>query len=83
MKSVYTPGHPSKHNPANTKQRPNVGPMLGHRLRRWPNIGPALGRYLVFARKLFTLCRINVDAELPTFQSDHYIKLDMLLDRQL
>ena len=35
--------------PANTTQRPNVGPMLAHRLRRRPNIGPALGRSVVFA----------------------------------
>ena len=28
--------------PANTRHRPNVGPMLGQRLRRWPNIGPTL-----------------------------------------
>ena len=26
--------------PANTKHRPNVETMFGHRLRRWPNIGP-------------------------------------------
>ena len=25
--------------PANTRHRCNVGPMLGHRLRRWPNMG--------------------------------------------
>ena len=33
---------------ANTRHRPNVGPLLGHRLRRWPNNGPTLGRCLVF-----------------------------------
>ena len=36
-------------NPANTRHRTNVGPLLVHRLRRCPNIGPALGRYLVLA----------------------------------
>ena len=25
--------------PANRRHRPNVSPMLGHRLRRWPNNG--------------------------------------------
>ena len=35
--------------PANTRHRPNVGPMLGQRRRRWPNIGSTLGRCLVFA----------------------------------
>ena len=34
---------------ANTRYRPNVGPMLGHRLRRCPNIGPTFGRWLVCA----------------------------------
>ena len=29
-------------NLANTRHRPNVGPMLGQRRRRWPNISPAL-----------------------------------------
>ena len=35
--------------PANTRQRPKVGQMLVHRLRRWPNIGPLLDQCLVFA----------------------------------
>ena len=35
--------------PANTTHRPNAGPMLGQRRRRWANIGPALGRCVVFA----------------------------------
>ena len=35
--------------PANTTHRPNVGPMLAHRLRRWANIGPTLGQRLVLA----------------------------------
>ena len=39
--------------PANTRHRPNVGPLLGHRLRRWPNTGPTLGRRLVFAGIVF------------------------------
>ena len=34
--------------PLNMRHRPNVGPMLGHRLRRWPSNGPTLGRCLVF-----------------------------------
>ena len=32
-----------------TRHRPNVEPMLVHRLRRWPIIGPALVQSLVFA----------------------------------
>ena len=36
--------------PANTTHRPNVGPMLAHRLRRRPNISPTLGLGVVFAR---------------------------------
>ena len=28
---------------------PNVGLMLGQRLRRWPNIKPALAQYIVLA----------------------------------
>ena len=28
---------------------PNVGLMLGHRLRRWPNINPTLGLRLMFS----------------------------------
>ena len=35
--------------PANTTHRPDVGPMLGRRRRRWPNIGPTSGRCVVFA----------------------------------
>ena len=35
--------------PANTRHPPNVGPMLGHRRRRWTVIGPALGKCLVSA----------------------------------
>ena len=35
-------GHPVK-----TRHPPNVGSMLGQRLRRWPNIKPAMGRSLV------------------------------------
>ena len=35
--------------PANTRRSPNVGLMLGHRLRRWSNITPTLGERLVFA----------------------------------
>ena len=34
--------------PANTTRRPNVGPMLGCRPRRWVNIGVTLGRCVVF-----------------------------------
>ena len=29
--------------PANTRHRPNVGPMSVHRLRLWSSSGPALG----------------------------------------
>ena len=29
---------------------PDVGVMLGHRLRRWPNITPTSGQHLVFAK---------------------------------
>ena len=39
----------SNASPANTGRWPNVGLMLGHRLRRWPNIDPALGQRLVIA----------------------------------
>ena len=35
--------------PANTKNRPNAGSMLGQRLRRCSNIEPTLGQFLVFA----------------------------------
>ena len=35
--------------PANTRYRPNVGPMMSQRRRRWLIIGTALGRCLVFA----------------------------------
>ena len=31
------------------RRRPNAGPMLAHRLRRWPSIKPALVQRLVFA----------------------------------
>ena len=47
---IHFPTSPSWYimsNPSNTRNRPNVGSMLGHRLRRWPNIGPALGPCLV------------------------------------
>ena len=30
----------------NTKYEPDVGSMLGHRLRRWPNIDPTPGPYV-------------------------------------
>ena len=33
--------------PSNT--RPDAGPILAHRLRRWPSIKPALVQRLVFA----------------------------------
>ena len=33
----------------NTTHRPNAGPMLGRRRRRWPNIVPTFGRCVVFA----------------------------------
>ena len=32
-----------------TRRRPNAGPMLAHRLRRWPSIKPALVQGLSFA----------------------------------
>ena len=32
-----------------TRRRPNAGPMLAHRLRRWPSIKPELVQRLVFA----------------------------------
>ena len=35
--------------PGNMIHWPNVGSMLGHRLRRWPSIGPTLGQCIVFA----------------------------------
>ena len=35
--------------PANKIRRPNVGLLLGHRLRRWPNINQTLGQRLFFA----------------------------------
>ena len=35
--------------PTNAIRSPNVGLMLGHRLRRWPNSKPTLGRCIVFA----------------------------------
>ena len=35
--------------PAITTHRPNVGPMLAHRLRRRPHIDPTLGQGVVFA----------------------------------
>ena len=35
--------------PANTIYRPNVGPLLGQRRRRWTNTGPTLARCIVFA----------------------------------
>ena len=35
--------------PTNRRHRPNVEPLLGHRLRRRPNIGPTLGRCILFA----------------------------------
>ena len=34
--------------PTDTWHRPNVGPMLGQRCRRWTNISTTLGRCLVF-----------------------------------
>ena len=34
---------------ASQTHRPNVGPMLGRRGRRWTNIGPTLGLCVVFA----------------------------------
>ena len=40
--------------PANTRHLPNIGPMLGQRLRRWPSIGPTLGRCLVWQVIVFT-----------------------------
>ena len=52
---ISTQWTPSKH-----EAPPNVGPMLGHRLRRWPNIGPTLGRCLVFAGLLPKLCRFSI-----------------------
>ena len=36
------------HLPDNTRRWPNVGLLLGHRLRRWRNIKPALGQHRVF-----------------------------------
>ena len=36
--------------PANMRHWPNVGLLLGHRLRRWPNSKPTLGKRLMFAR---------------------------------
>ena len=35
--------------PSNTRHCPNVGSILGHRLRRWSNIEPTLGQFLIFA----------------------------------
>ena len=35
--------------PANTRDTPNVGLLLGRGNRRWTNIKPSLGRYIVFA----------------------------------
>ena len=35
--------------PANTRHSPNVGLMLGQRLRRWPSIKSTLGWYFVLA----------------------------------
>ena len=37
-----------------TRRRPNAGPMLAHRLRRWPSINPALVQRLVFAEQRST-----------------------------
>ena len=36
--------------PANTRHRPDVGPMLDQRRRRWANNGPTLVRCLVFVK---------------------------------
>ena len=48
-------------NPANTTHRPNVGPMLAHRLRRRPHIGPTLGRCVLFAgNPLYDLCQMTL-----------------------
>ena len=38
-----------KYNPAHTRHRPNVVPMLVQRRRRWTNFGTALDRCLMFA----------------------------------
>ena len=35
--------------PARKRHPPNVGPLLGQRLRRWPSIGPTLVGHLLFA----------------------------------
>ena len=40
--------------PASTSPAPNVGTMLGQRLRRWSNIVPTLGERLVFAGRIQT-----------------------------
>ena len=34
---------------ANIKRCPNVGLLLGHRLRRWPYTKPTLGQRFIFA----------------------------------
>ena len=48
--SVYFPGHVICWRiPVSTMLWPNVGSMLGHRLRRWPSIEPTLGQCIVFA----------------------------------
>ena len=39
-----------------SQQTRNVGPMLGHRLRRWPNIEPTFGECVVFG-VLITGCQ--------------------------
>ena len=40
---------------------PNVGSMLGHRLRRWPNIEPTLGGRLDLAGMVVGLFTTNRD----------------------
>ena len=40
-----------KYNRASSRNQPNVGSMLAHRLRRWPNVEPALGESLMFVRR--------------------------------
>ena len=54
---------------ANTRHRPNVGPMLGQHRRRWLNIGLALGRWLVFAGKDSSIVHLNYIYNRPFFRN--------------
>ena len=63
----------------NTRHRPNVGPMLVQRLRRWPNISPTLSR-CIWVRMLGHLVWLTGDQtrQCSSFLSitAHYSSMD-------